>query len=327
MRLPKRKSKISIRYFPFSPGIPWKIKNGKYVVPELNAASWKQALDQREVVVVAYGGLLETITSLSFLELINNRHPGKSLRWAGDPKFAQLAQAQGLASIHQIPKAILNNYPVPLFLDRKNSTYFNCLYNYRHVKTYYGELKYRDRRAAVEQVFRNAMQPWSVTYIPKLRKNVMPPELVQWAKSCHFRFNQPYVCVVLDDTGLSIHSQRSLKWTERQLVAFSQILHQRGIATIAFTKIPGRYYNTPVLSLPLRLDFIMQLIPGAKAVLSCNPDFLIVAAMMSKAKLIAEPLRNELNLLKNSKFLGTRNDIYTAKRLSPSFAADAIGDS
>ena len=65
------KSKYSTKYFPFSPGIPWKIKNNKYVVPEITTDTWKDTLKDRDIVILSHGGLLESFFSLYFVAAIN----------------------------------------------------------------------------------------------------------------------------------------------------------------------------------------------------------------------------------------------------------------
>ena len=73
--------KCTTKYFPFSSGIPWQIKNGRYVQPEVSAAILQSKLRDKDIVVAAFGGLLESFYSLSILEAINYMMPGHSLFW------------------------------------------------------------------------------------------------------------------------------------------------------------------------------------------------------------------------------------------------------
>src|SRR3990167_86537 len=117
---------VNRKYFPFAPGVPWKIKNGKYIVPALSMDAWHRALHGKEIVVVAYGGFIESFVSLCFLEIVNYLSPGKKLFWLGNNRFASLVEVNGLAQICEsdVSKETFANYPVPLFMDRDYYYFF-----------------------------------------------------------------------------------------------------------------------------------------------------------------------------------------------------------
>ena len=51
---------FSTKYFPFAPGIPWQVKNGRYIRPEVSGAVLRSVLKDKDIVVSAFGGLLES---------------------------------------------------------------------------------------------------------------------------------------------------------------------------------------------------------------------------------------------------------------------------
>ncbi|HLG27609.1 MAG TPA: hypothetical protein VI423_07475 [Paenisporosarcina sp.] len=288
--------------------------------------AWHRALHGKEIVVVAYGGFIESFVSLCFLEIVNYLSPGKKLFWLGNNRFASLVEVNGLAQICEsdVSKETFANYPVPLFMDRDNHAFFNCLNNYLQVKTWYGANGYKDKRPLFQQILRNTMIPWEMHYLPQLRNPKCSDELSQWAQLNHFHFNQPYVCV-FPDRGLSDHQKTSaLGWNESQLKAFAAMLRRVGISMIVFTSQSQKYYGVPINCLPVRIDFILNLLPAAAAVLSEEVDLLLVAAVISSAKLISKPLKNEFNLNNNVRFLRHETVIYTDKTLTPLTAFNAV---
>src|SRR5690554_6700310 len=88
---------FSIKNFPWAPGLSWKIKNGKYVVPELPFELFSKSLKNKDVVVCSFGGLVESFYSLSILELLNNNLIGNKLYWAGNSEYQNLLKLNGLA--------------------------------------------------------------------------------------------------------------------------------------------------------------------------------------------------------------------------------------
>ena len=78
---------MSKKYFPFAPGIPWYVKNGKYIKPKVSGSILQHHLKDKDIVVVAFGGLLESFFSLSILETINFNWPGHNLYWCGYSQY------------------------------------------------------------------------------------------------------------------------------------------------------------------------------------------------------------------------------------------------
>lgn len=320
-----RSNKLSVRFFPFSPGIPWKIKNGRYIVPELSYESWKLALNDRNAIVTSFGGLIEAFTSLCLLEAINYVSPQTKTYWCGDLKFKSLVAANGLAAFSdlELNQTILQNYPVPLFMDQEKNVYFNVLNNYIEVKTYHGAKGYHDKKPILRQILRNTMMDWDDRYIPHLRNLRCMEEFGRWAKTAYFQTNRPYVCV-FPDRGMSRHACSTLNWTDTQLKAFAAMVKQQGFSPVVFTDRVGRFAGSVVYALPVRLDLIAAMLPNAAAVLSEEVDYLMMANLLSTAKLISRPTKNELSLQRNNRFLKKQNVIYTTKNLTPLTAFNAV---
>src|SRR5690554_1839294 len=137
--------KFSVRYFPFTPGIPWSIKNGRYIIPKINRIAWDKAVDGRDFNVVAYGGLFESFFSLSIIEALHFIHPEKKIYWSGHNQFNYLCSSQGIAKINKFDETLIKKYPCPIFLDKEKFVYFNCLNNYIDVYSYAGVYGYHNQ--------------------------------------------------------------------------------------------------------------------------------------------------------------------------------------
>jgi hypothetical protein len=309
----------SIKYFPFSPGIPWVVKK-RIIVPEVPHSILYDTLSGRKVTVIAYGGLLESFFSFSILEQLNHFIPSAQLFWEGNDKFTPLVKMNGLAAITKDPvgQETLRSYPVPLFFDRDGNAYFNCLNNY--IKKRACDLSYiaNDYKAVAEQVVRNGLFKWSTAFIPDLR--FMDYEkLDNYLKSIGLSVDSAIVTIFPDDTtDLSIHDTDCLGWNAAQVRAFAAILKQKFITPIIITNSPQKYsYSQAHVLHGLDLSLIIYLLQSSCAILSKNPDFLIVGNAVSNAKLVSawNKKHQEFKINKNNKVLGNRCDIYMKKAI------------
>jgi len=301
----------SVRYFPFSPGIPWQVKNGKYVQPEVSGAVLRSLLKDKEIVVSAFGGLLESFFSLSILEIVNYMLPGSDLLWCGNSEYYSLVKQNGLAkTFDRIDQSVLDRFPVPVFFDKENRAYFNCLNNYLTVNSYYLTFGYEDRRIAVKQIVEKSTASWDVRFIPQLRR----PRRAQEPFLAKGR--APYVLIFPDRTGLSERPLRGMDWDVRRVRAFCTML-QPEFRPILVVKRPELYFNISAEIIPFTLDDLLSLLPRAYAVLSKDIDVLFLALAISKSKIISLPTEGPFDLYENAKFLISGNDIYTTENLSP----------
>ncbi|KKN72155.1 hypothetical protein LCGC14_0413670 [marine sediment metagenome] len=306
--------KLTTKYFPFSPGIPWQIKNGRYVRPEVSGSILRSVLKDKDIVVAAFGGLLESFFSLSILEAINYMMPGHNLFWCGRSEYHSLVEQNGLAKpFDMIDQSVLDRFPVPVFFDKENRAYFNCLNNYLSVNSYYLSPGYNDLRPAVKQIAEKSTTSWEVRFSPQLRHHESRQEPFP------SRRRAPYVLVLPDRTGLSECEISCLNWDARKIRSFSTML-QPEFKLIVMTNNPGIYFNTNAEVIPFTLEDIVRLLPRAYAVLSKDVDILLLAIALSNTKILSNAVCAPMSLEKNAKFLLKNNDIYTSEGLSPETA-------
>jgi len=321
-------SQISTRYFPFSPGVPWQIKNGKYVIPELPVSCFVDILQGRDAVVSGFGGLAESFYSLSILEAINRETPGSKLFWCGDEVYHYLIELNGLAKpFDQITQSDLDRFPTPIFFDQNDRAYFNYLNNYLDTKTYYLEKGYRDRRPAIQQIVEKSTLKWDERYLPKLRNFKRPDDIDHYLKMFRIHVNGPFVLLFPDGDIYSQHSVDCLGWDIHQIRSAAAILQQRNIPLVLMTNNINRYAYSQAKVLPLRLDWAIYLMKKASAILSKNIDFLLVAYAMSDAKLVSIEQKHEYNLPKNMRVIDCHNDIYIKEELHPVEVCNFITES
>ena len=322
---------FSVKFFPFAPRIPWKLNYGIYVVPETNHETWNGVISPAESISVvcdsASCGLIETYFSLSYFELFNKSNSGKKLFWAGNDKFNKLIWMNGLAKPSEkiFTNKLLNQYPVPVFLDKKNNVYFNFLNNYIRVSTYYNEFRYVDNAPLLKQIWRNTtIGAWDKRFLPQLR-SFSTSKIQKWIGDNRFYMNKPYVCIFPDvKSGLSIHDGRMLNWNIQQVKAFSAMVRQAGYSSIIFTNNAMAFSGENVI--PLDLEFILYFLSKTKAVLSEEVDFLLLSLMVSEnVKIITLPKKDHTNILANANFIGSAGVICKLKGLTPAMALNNLG--
>lgn len=316
------KSKTSVRYFPFAPGIPWKMR-GSYIWPELDKEIWDQVLKDKKFVIVANGGLFESFFSLSLLEALNATDPTRQLYWTGSSKYSSLAYMNGLSkpSPIEVDASLAKRYPAPIFLDKYDLAYFNCLNNYIKMRPYTQRGYKANMRPVTKQIFENSLLDWDFKYIPQLRKLLISNELEEWRKRSRFYDNKPFVLIFPDATDFTIHSDKCLNWGPTEVKAFSSMLHQAGYSLVVCTDNPRAYYDSFSFYIPLKLDFILFLLSKARAILSKDIDFLLMGLLLSSGKVIANPSRKRcFRFDKNRNFLRATNETITKKTLTPLMA-------
>jgi hypothetical protein len=313
----KPQRKFKPKFFPFSPGIPWKIERGKYIIPEIDFETWHKVLEGRELIITAFGGLIESFLSLCAAEAIISIKSPKKIYWLGNMNYSYLLQAQGLCkpSIINLKPIILKKYPVPLFFDNNNNAYFNILNNYLKRITYWGLYPEEVLSPITEQITKNIMIPWN-GYIPKLR-NLGNDFIDELYKIGRIRLNSKIISIILNDTSDDI-----LGWTLQNIKEFSQLASRNGWKVLVFTNRQKLFHGSNLLVLEYNLKNILQVIMKSWIVMSNDIDWLLITLSISKAILISKPVNNQFNLFKNAEFLGSTNDIFTDRNLSP---IDVVG--
>lgn len=317
--------KDKIIYLPFAPGIPWRLRRGKYVVPEMAAPLWRDCLNNKKATVVCFGGLIETYFSFSILESINYLSPNLKLSWAGPEKFKKLCEMHGLATYYpNFDGEILDNFPTPIFFDKRDGAYFNCLNNYLTVKSYYGTKGYTDKRIIAKQITEKNLIPWDEKFIPNFKQLNIPKEIEQWIRLVKLHPNLPTVIVIPEKTEFTNHNLNCLNWTPMQVKALGSMLKSKNINTIVFSNQPSKYYDPCLNVLPIKLEYFWYFVSKSSAVLSCDIDFLLLANMLSRAKLFTNYSKHQFDLKNNSKFFNMNNVIYKNANLVPSYVFENI---
>ena len=308
----KQKIKYRDKFFPFSPGIPWKIDRGKYIIPEIDFEIWHRVLDGRKIIITVFGGLIESFFSLCAAEAITSFESSNQIFWLGNPDYSFFVQAQGLckSSLINLSSEILKKYPVPLFLDNKGNAYLNILNNYMFRTSYWGKYLEEVRFPIFEQMARNIMIPWR-DYVPKLR-NIGSDFLDELYRLGRIRLNSKIITIILNDTKDDL-----LLWSLQNIKEFSQLASHKGWKVIVFTKKISLFYGSNILVFEYNYKNILQILNKSWLVLSNDIHWLLIALIVSDANIISRPLNDQYSLFKNAEFLGVNNDIFTDRNLYP----------
>lgn len=319
MKLKSSNVKTTSRIFPYCPGIVWKLKNN-YIISKLDTDNWKKAIDDRDVVVVNFGGLFEVYFSLTYFEALNKLYPQKTIYFNGQDRFSNLLNINGLGKYNILVTGNqASKYPIPIFLDKSNHTYFNCLNDYFYFKGHNGKNNYKNINPISKQLFKNSCLDWNINYIPQLRNLKLSNELKELKQFRKFDIDKPYILIFPDsNSGFSMHSVSTLGWTIAQIKSFVSMVNSKNIQTVIITKNIGKYVGTNALILSPKLDNIFSLIEKCSVILSEEVDFLLIALLLSKnTKIISRDVSSEFSIKKNQKYLGTDKKLYSAKELQP----------
>jgi hypothetical protein len=311
------KSKYSTKFFPFSAGIPWKIKNKKYLVPEMEKEIWDNVLLNKNLVVLAYGGLIESFFSLTIINAISKIELDRNIFWSGNKEYIHLINAHKVAMYRDTPN-IGHKYPVPLFFDKHNYAYFNCLNNYIIERSYYLKNDRERKDPLLKQIFDNSFMSWDSAYIPKL-KYFDYTKYNHWTKSVRFYDNKKYIVVIPESK--SKHGLRCLSWTHDDILGLTAMMRQFDINVVVCTKDKGKYYNSSIFVSDDEFCNIFPLIENAYIVLSEDIDYLLLSLMVSDAKVfinsLSEIKRTAFDIYKNAEYLNCENMIYSSESLKP----------
>lgn len=303
--------RYSIKHFPFSPGIPWTMRNGRYVEPRLDPDLWSRAMANKSVItVIAYNGLIESFFSLSILEAFSSNYYRK-LFWLGDKRFEELVNYHQLAKISEssLVRRNLARFPVPLFFDKADGAYINALNNYIYRKTYLGTFPKLRNEPILAQIFNNSLMEWNNLYIPRLRG-------LDYGKYEQiYRLGSRYILIFQGRSGLSGHRERGLNWTVRQVKELAAIVGRFGVKVIVCTNKPEVYHGGSGLYRAISykdLGAIFYLLKDAWIILSEEIDFLYLAIMLSSGTIISDHLGGIFSLQRNAEFLGVEKVISTS---------------
>lgn len=311
-------SNESYKIFPFAPGIKWKVDKGKYIKnPSINYENWTRISENKNIVVLAYGGLIESFFSLSFIEAYGQLEPHRKFFWAGDSRFVPLVHYQKKALIKNVPN-ISSRFPTPIFLDAENNIYFNCLNNYLNVKSISGRNSYFDKRLIFKQIFANAMINWDGRrYIPKL--NVVNNEFYnKWSKLNRFYDNKNFILLFDGGRDFSLHNTDPLGWDVFNIRQFISMLQRSNMNAVVVTDRPSIYNGLNVYVAGFDIDIILHLLTKASVVLSSTIDFLLLALCIGDAHLFCRKKVDKwVNINKSAEYFASTCVISQSKEFVP----------
>lgn len=311
------KYRYTTQYFPFAPGIRWTIQNNKYIIPKINESEWYNFISGKNIVVIGYGGLLESFYSLSIIEALSSLNFKTS--WQGNSIYELLIKKQRISTIYKNGPDInqLNNYPVPLFCDKNNNVYINYLNNYLTIKGFAGYGEKPNKASVIEQLFSNSLLPWYENYRPMLREEGNA-QFNNWCHQNRFHLNKPYILLLPDKTIFSSHNIDCMRWSNMEIRSFISMTRNLGLSVLIATndKI-DQFYGLPIINVPLDLNIIIKLIQSANFLLSRDIDFILMALSLSQSCIISNKIDGAFDIHKNSDYLNSANIIYTSNNLTP----------
>ena len=311
---------MTVRYFPFCPGIPWQTKNTYDIIPKLSIDSWNRALHERNIVLVNFGGLFETYFSLSYVEAFNKLNLKNKIYFNGRDEFYDLINLNGLLKHKKIiDNQIALKYTLPIFLDKSNNVYFNCLNNYIDVYGYNAKFRYKNYKSLSEQLFSNSCLDWNINYTPQFRNLKTSNQFIELKKNRRFDIDKPFILIFPDDnSGLSMHSVSMLGWTIPQVKSFASMVQPKGIQTVIVTKNINKYVGINALMLSPQFDTILCLIEKSSVILSEEIDFLLIGLLLSnKGMIMSKNIDKQYSIKKNQIYLQTNKKLFISKTLEP----------
>lgn len=315
-----RRKGYSIKIFPWAPGLPWKVKYGKFVVPELPLELLGEQVKGKELVVCAFGGFLESFYSLSILELLNYHFSQEKLFWAGYDNYVSMVEAQGLAKFFSdISNKDCHRFPTPIFMDRNDRVYFNCLQTFRWRRGYYEFQGGRfDKRPAIEQITEKSCFPWTSQHLPKFRKKEVLGSVENIFKSRGFKPVSDFILLVPDSTHLSSFPTHSIEWNRHQINSFLTLATQKGRKVVLMTSEPQTYWGIPTPIIPFSVEAFLLFVSQARYIISQDPDpILISLTLQPEITIFTEYTWKLLAPDQNAKFVDSDADILLGNDWTP----------
>jgi hypothetical protein len=270
-------------FFPYCPGIPWYVGNDKVIKTKL--ISPVEDVITGDINVVCHGGLLESYYSLSAFEYFKLKFPYNNLIWHGDKKYKHILSSQDIARFSEkISPKIADSYPIHLFKDANNNTYFNLLNNYLNKRSYLGN-KVKTNISTFIKCFNNNfmlddLKKWS----PKFRSYPEDLYFDKWKSLYKKLLEKPYILILPDKVEKSMSNSFYIGLSINEIKGLISILQSRGIYTIVMSNNNSMYYGGINY---IDYDFFRftRLAENAKVVLSRQIDFAIISQLMFKHKI------------------------------------------
>lgn len=305
------------KIFPYCPGVTWSLSSEGYVIPKLERGAWEYATKNRDIVIVCFGGLFETLMSLTFAEAVKFYYPEKSIFWTGDVDYKPLVDKNDICQFFEskVDKKVVKKYPIPIFLDEKNYAYYNCLFNYINRHTIDKKKRHHDVRAVSKQIFNNSLFEWKGEFTPKIRKkDEIKNEKIE--NTLGFGLSGKYCLIVPEREGYSERGFKNLKWSPHQVRSLASMLSSIGVKTVVLSS-NDIYKSSSTFVLEPSLDNLLICLQNSNYLLSEEVDIALGGLLLSESFILGPKTYSEFGLIKNKKFLKSENKIETPYVFEP----------
>jgi len=317
--------------FPWSPGIPWQLDYKSCVSPKLPFDLFETVLEKKELVVGVYGGLFESFYSLCLFEVLN-KNLRNTLKWCGYPEYYGLLEAQGLAVpfLEKVTPYDMKRFPTPIFFDKNERAYFNCLNNYLIKTPYHSTFfskGFKNPKPVIQQIVEKVTIPWDRSCLPKFRFEETFGDFTDLFKMRNISLKKKTILLMPDSTELSIHKESNIDWNKHQVKSFIVMATQANYQVILLTNNSEAYWGTLAKVIPFSINMFFSLIEHVKFLIAKEVDYSLIALSYDVNIISNERkwfMKNEddprLNLERNVKFLKSSSVIYTEGEVLPETA-------
>lgn len=302
-------------FFPYCPGIPWNVDKNKIIKQKM--ISPISDIVTGDINIVCHSGLMESYYSMSAFEFFKTKFPYHNLYWHGNDKFSSLIKSQGIASFsNKISSKISDTYPIHLFKDVNNNTYFNLLNNYFIIKNYLGIEVNKNKINFLKWFDKNFMLDSLKNWLPKFRFLEEDIYFDKWLSLYKNIINKPYVLIIPDKIEISSSNHYYMNLTLNEIRAISSILYSHGIYTIIMSNNNSNYFGG-INYIDYNFFRFLKISDGAKAVLSNQIDFSIIAYLRKNKKIYAHhcnKIKNRVGSIMNYAYGFDINYNYISKK-------------
>jgi hypothetical protein len=259
----KSTKKSNFKYFPFCPGVPWKIFSGA-VIPSIELEAWKDLVSGKDITVVCFGYIFETLLSCLALQRISAIESESKRFWKGNEKFAPIINEYAQLSQVTITEELLENYPVPLFLDKELKPYVNLKFNIPIAKRYDGKKSIQSKYIIAKQILRNSLLDYDEY---KLNKRIR---------------REKVVTIIMESENTNPRYPKTLNWVPQHVKELSAMLSPIGFKVILVTRDARPYYGTKISVIkPDSYQEIIKAIQKSFLVLSSELDWILSTLILA----------------------------------------------
>lgn len=199
-------------FYPFSPGIPWKIKDN-CIEQFVSVNIWNDFINNKpinKIILFCPGHLLECLCLPLFKKAIESND--LKVDYCIVPKYYENLLKHFDIDIHcrvdgnvfdeyNRLRVGVDSYPVPIFKDKEGNIYFNCLFNYGVIRDIDGEVIDRNMDSYWKQLMNNAC----INYLD-IRLKVIDKEVVsEVIKGFFYKFGVVFDRFVLIDNDYKVY--------------------------------------------------------------------------------------------------------------------------